>query len=198
MEFALSGTHCGGKTTALWKTGTLLKENGFDNFTMIQEVARGCLYPINELGNFGSVNWILLKHILTEYEAYRRGWTHLICDRSVFDEYVYFKVSVLERLRNDKINLNETIVLDQMLGYIRVVAEQWAGLFPYETIFLFDALPLASDPDRSDSVAYQQQVDDCFKQYFKDWPNVVQVKGRGRTTRAEFVANKILEALQDV
>jgi hypothetical protein len=199
LKIALCGTHCGGKTTALWKAAALLKEQGFENFTLIQEVARSCLYPINEKGSFATANWILLKQILTEYEAHRRGWQHIISDRSVYDEVVYFKTFVQSTI-DENGRFDEAVLLSRQLDYIQTTAEKWACLYPYDVLFLFDPLPLIKDVDRSPSQKFQQQIADQFETYLKriDYRQfVIPVVGRGRTTRANFVANKILELVSN-
>jgi len=87
LKLALIGTHGVGKTTLAYETCSLLKKADH-NVELVTEVARRSPFPVNEATTLESQLWILHGHIAAELDAAARA-PHVICDRSVLDNYCY-------------------------------------------------------------------------------------------------------------
>ena len=87
MKLALIGTHGVGKTTLAYETCSLLKKADH-NVELVTEVARQSSFPVNAATTLEAQLWILHAQIAAELEAARRA-PHVICDRSVLDNYCY-------------------------------------------------------------------------------------------------------------
>jgi nicotinamide riboside kinase len=87
LKIALIGTHGVGKTTLAYEVCSLLKKADH-NVELVTEVARQSPFPINEGTTIEGQLWILHAQIAKELDASSRGG-HLICDRSVLDNYCY-------------------------------------------------------------------------------------------------------------
>ena len=87
MKLALIGTHGVGKTTLAYEICSLLKKADH-NVELVTEVARRSPFPINEGTTIEGQLWILHAQIAKELDAASRA-QHLICDRSVLDNYCY-------------------------------------------------------------------------------------------------------------
>ena len=87
MKLALIGTHGVGKTTLAFDVCALLKKSGL-NVELVTEVARRCPFPINESTTLEAQLWILHTQIADELAAAQRA-PHVLCDRSVLDNYCY-------------------------------------------------------------------------------------------------------------
>lgn len=87
MKLALIGTHGVGKTTLAYEICSLLKKAG-ENVELATEVARRSPFPVNAETTLEGQLWILHAQIAAELDASRRG-AHVVCDRSVLDNYCY-------------------------------------------------------------------------------------------------------------
>jgi len=87
LKLALIGTHGVGKTTLAYETCSLLKKADH-NVELVTEVARRSPFPVNEATTLESQLWILHGQIAAELDAAARA-PHVICDRSVLDNYCY-------------------------------------------------------------------------------------------------------------
>src|ERR1700723_2734827 len=85
LKLALVGTHGVGKTTLAYETCSLLKKADY-NVELVTEVARRSPFPVNEGTTLDGQLWILHAQIAAELEASARA-PHIICDRSVLDNY---------------------------------------------------------------------------------------------------------------
>lgn len=86
MKLALIGTHGVGKTTLAFEICSLLKKADY-NVELVTEVARRSPFPVNEGTTLEGQLWILHAQIAAELDAARAP--HVICDRSVLDNYCY-------------------------------------------------------------------------------------------------------------
>ena len=86
MKLALIGTHGVGKTTLAFEICSLLKKADY-NVELVTEVARRSPFPVNEATTLEGQLWILHQQIAAELDAARAA--HVICDRSVLDNYCY-------------------------------------------------------------------------------------------------------------
>ena len=87
MKLALIGTHGTGKTTLAYEVCFRLKKAG-RSVELVTEVARRSPFPVNEGTTLDGQLWILHAQIAAELDAAARG-SHVICDRSVLDNYCY-------------------------------------------------------------------------------------------------------------
>jgi hypothetical protein len=87
LKLALIGTHGVGKTTLAFEICSLLKKADY-NVDLVTEVARRSPFPVNEGTTLEGQLWILHAQIAAELEASARA-PHVICDRSVLDNYAY-------------------------------------------------------------------------------------------------------------
>lgn len=87
MKLALIGTHGVGKTTLAYEICSLLKKADH-NVELVTDVARCSPFRLHESTSLEGRLWILHSQIARELEAAARA-QHLICDRSVLDNYCY-------------------------------------------------------------------------------------------------------------
>jgi len=87
LKLALIGTHGVGKTTLAYEICSLLKKADY-NVELVTEVARQSPFPVNAATTLEGQLWILHAQIAAELDAARRA-PHVICDRSVLDNYCY-------------------------------------------------------------------------------------------------------------
>jgi nicotinamide riboside kinase len=87
LKLALIGTHGVGKTTLAYEICSLLKKAGH-SVELVTEVARQSHFPVNAATTLDAQLWILHAQIAAELEAARRA-PHVVCDRSVLDNYCY-------------------------------------------------------------------------------------------------------------
>ncbi len=109
MKIALIGTHGTGKTTLAHELVAELKKSGM-NAEFLGEFARMCPLPINEELTEKSVEWIVYSQYVKEMEL-EPQCKLLVCDRSVFDGYVYYHNKFGEN------NLLEEFVKEKISGY---------------------------------------------------------------------------------
>lgn len=87
LKLALIGTHGVGKTTLAYEICSLLKKADY-NVELVTEVARQSPFPVNAATTLEGQLWILHAQIAEELDAGRHA-PHVICDRSVLDNYCY-------------------------------------------------------------------------------------------------------------
>ena len=87
MKLALIGTHGVGKTTLAYEICSRLKKAG-ENVELVTEVARRSPFPVNAATTLEGQLWILHAQIAAELDASRHA-SHVVCDRSVLDNYCY-------------------------------------------------------------------------------------------------------------
>jgi hypothetical protein len=142
LKIALIGTHGVGKTTLAYEICSLLKKADH-NVELVTEVARRSPFPINEGTTLEAQLWILHAQIAKELEASSRS-QHVICDRSVLDNYCYL---VNKFARQPQ--------LEQWLGW-------WMGTYS----LLVSVPPMAEGipPDgfRSENLEFQERIHDLI------------------------------------
>jgi GTPase SAR1 family protein len=142
MKLALIGTHGVGKTTLAYEICSLLKKANH-NVELVTEVARQSLFPVNAATTLEGQLWILHAQIAAELEAARRA-PHVICDRSVLDNYCYL-VNKFDR---------------------QPQLESWLGWWMDSYTLLAGVPPIAGSivPDgfRSEDRAFQERIHDLL------------------------------------
>lgn len=147
MKIAFIGSHCVGKTTAVWYVGTMLKQAGYESVEILPELARICPLPINEEAGFNTVLWILFEQIKTEsfmQSKQSHGKEMLILsDSSVFDNYAYGTVSFPEKK-----------------NFLHTLVTEWEKIAPYDMLLYFPiSWKIIDDGIRSTNTSWQKEVD---------------------------------------
>jgi len=127
-KISLISTHGTGKTTLVYEVAAELKKRGL-KVKVFSEIAATAFeqgIPINENTTFPAQLYILMQHITEELRAAIRHYQVVVCDRSVFDNWIY-----LERRCG---GAGKEYILDFLKGY--------AESFPYDAIY---KLPLVGE-----------------------------------------------------
>jgi hypothetical protein len=143
LKLALIGTHGVGKTTLAYEICSLLKKADY-NVELVTEVARRSPFPVNEATTLESQLWILHTQIAAELDAASRA-PHVICDRSVLDNYCYL--------------LNKFGRQSQLEGWISWWMDTYSLLVAVPP--LADGIP--ADGFRSESLEFQQRIHDLLQ-----------------------------------
>ncbi len=142
LKVALIGTHGVGKTTLAYEICSLLKKADY-NVELVTEVARRSPFQLNEATTLEGQLWILHAQIAKELEASSRT-PHVICDRSVLDNYCYL--------------VNKFGRQPQL--------EQWLGWWMESYSLLVSVPPMADGipPDgfRSENLEFQERIHDLI------------------------------------
>src|SRR5215467_9927055 len=143
LKLALIGTHGVGKTTLAFEICSLLKKADY-NVELVTEVVRRSPFPVNDATTLESQLWILHTQIAAELDAASRA-PHVICDRSVLDNYCYL--------------LNKFGRQSQL--------ERWISWW-METYSLLVAVPpladgIPADGFRSENVEFQHRIHDLLQ-----------------------------------
>lgn len=152
LKLALIGTHGVGKTTLAYETCSLLKK-AHHNVELVTEVARNSPFPVNAATTLEGQLWILHAQIAAELDAGRRA-PHVICDRSVLDNYCYL--------------INKFGRQPQLESWL----EWWMGT--YDLIIGVPPLSggIAPDGFRSEDRDFQQRIDDLLRELLGKAPFV--------------------------
>lgn len=150
MKIAFTGTHCSGKTTAVYGLGARLKRQlAQANVGVVDEPARYSPYPINrEVTENGQI-WIGMNQIVEEMRRADRNEV-VICDRTVVDNLAY----VLEA------GLDE--------AYLAMAPLAWYWVRTYDAIVYMPPLPLVEDGVRADEVYFQERINHRLRGLYKD------------------------------
>lgn len=148
MKLALIGTHGAGKTTIAYEVCSLLKRAG-ENVELVSEVARRSPFPVNAATTLEGQLWILHTQIAAELDAARSA-PHVICDRSVLDNYCYLV---------NKFGRQEQ--LEPWLAWWMKTYDLLAGIPPF-------AEPIQPDGFRSEDRAFQRRIDELLRELLND------------------------------
>jgi hypothetical protein len=150
LKLALIGTHGVGKTTLAYEICSLLKKADH-NVDLVTEVARRSPFPINEATTLDGQLWILHAQIAKELDVSARA-RHLICDRSVLDNYCYLV---------NKFGRQPQI-------------EQWLSWWLESYSLLVSVPPMADGipPDgfRSENLEFQDRIHDLIGEVLSERP----------------------------
>jgi energy-coupling factor transporter ATP-binding protein EcfA2 len=150
LKLALIGTHGVGKTTLAYEICSLLKKANH-NVDLVTEVARRSPFPINEATTLDGQLWILHAQIAKELDTSAHAH-HLICDRSVLDNYCYL--------------VNKFGRQPQL--------EQWLSWWLESYSLLVSVPPMADGipPDgfRSENLEFQDRIHDLIGEVLSEHP----------------------------
>lgn len=173
MKLALIGTHGVGKTTLAYEICSLLKKAG-ENVELVAEVARRSPFPVNAATTLEGQLWILHAQIAAELDAARSA-PHVVCDRSVLDNYCYL-VNKFGRQPQ----------LETWLGWWMKTYDLLAGVPP-------SAAEIQPDGFRSEDRMFQRRIHELLNELLGDAPfsgvaeRVVWLDGYDRHAWAERV-----------
>ncbi len=138
MKIAFIGTHGTGKTTLCHLLTGEMRKRGM-NAEMVTEIARKCPLPINKDTTHDAQLWILVTQIASEIEA-AGTYEHVICDRSVLDNYAY-----------EVVHSGRDALMESMM-------DRW--LPSYDVLFKApNCYPLVADGVRDTDREFQAEVD---------------------------------------
>ncbi|MEI8191185.1 MAG: ATP-binding protein [candidate division NC10 bacterium] len=147
-KIAIISTHGTGKTTLCYDVAAGLKKMNFRTkvFSEVASVACEEGVPINQTTTLPAQLYIMLTHMCEELKGSIRNYEVVVCDRSVFDNWIY-----LER----RCGRRRT---DFILDFIRHYAEE----FPYDAVYKVPLVgPLVPDGIRdAESREFQADVYD--------------------------------------
>lgn len=143
-KIGLISTHGTGKTTLAYEIASRFKRMGF-TVKVITEVAGEAFeegIPINENTNIAAQMHILLRHMAEETKAAARKYDVIICDRSVFDNWIY---------------------MERKCGYQQFVLDlirEYSKKFPYDALYKIPITEKELDEDgiRDTDKEFQEDI----------------------------------------
>lgn len=116
-KIAIMGAQHSGKTTLIKNISNFLKSKGY-TIGLVEEVVRGCPYPINEMATLKAQDWVLEEQIKREKALEGKFDIIVLTDRCVLDNFAYWKrVAEKLKLANKKILKKEKEVFDHANTY---------------------------------------------------------------------------------
>lgn len=127
-KIAIISTHGTGKTTLCYDVAASLKKMNLKTkvFSEVASVAHEQGIPINQTTTLSAQLYIMLTHICEELKGSLRHYEVVVCDRSVFDNWIY-----LERRCGRNRN-----------GFILDFIKRYAEEFAYDAVY---KLPLIGE-----------------------------------------------------
>lgn len=154
MKIGLIGSHSTGKTSLAHSLIGRLRELGY-NAIMIEESVRLCPLPSGSenRNSLEAQAWIILNQITRELEA--QNYKILVCDRTVIDNYAYFRW--VEKRLKDK------LLSDMIIN----VVKSWSKT--YDWIFKLPVLTKpVGDGFRSTTYSWQIEIDKYIDDVLED------------------------------
>lgn len=165
-KVAIIGTHGVGKTTLCKALAEVAKDHGKQT-ECVGEVVRECPYLLNHNMGYEALEWTSLEQIARERKAERANPDLIICDRSVYDPYVYFKQTF---------SASRTSVQHDILSSsLRVFLFHY--LQTYDKIFLVGRTSAVIEDDgfRDLDKKFHREVDEAFQQMFHGKRNATKL-----------------------
>ncbi|MBT3394130.1 MAG: ATP-binding protein [Waddliaceae bacterium] len=161
-RIVVTGTHGAGKTTLCYLLAAYFKQQQH-NVKVLNETARQCPFPINEVANNNTELWIVHSQIVKELDAEAQHYDAIITDRCPMDPLVYWA----ER--------NPTC---EEFYELEKTAMKW--MEKYDAIFLVepssDTDSFAVDAVRATSIQYRNRIRDIFRVYVNKLPDAIKEK----------------------
>lgn len=144
-KIGITGTHGAGKSTLAFKLAHYLKQNN-RNVDVVQERIRLCPFPYNENMVIETTMWAYHAQVKRELEAQANGFDTIICDRTVFDCFIYAEYR----------NMN-----NEQLCCFRNAAEMWLKTYD-KIIFITPTEKIRPDGVRSLDEDFQKGIHDLM------------------------------------
>ena len=160
MKIACLGSHGAGKSTLSYQLADYFKRRN-KNVYVVHERVRHSPFPLNSESNYKTTIWAFCNQVTKELEAAQRGYDTVICDRSVFDCFIYasyfnFQQEILESMRN--------------------FALEWLRSYDF-FFFVRPNMPCNGDGIRDIDEKFRDGIDNMFEEFFHMLllPNFVEV-----------------------
>lgn len=158
IKIAISGIHGNGKTTLC----NLLKDE-FESYNkkvyLVEEVARNCPYSISENTTVLSQRWIWEAHIKEEIKACKFNNDVIICDRTLFDNLIYYKYLL---------NNNWDPIFDVLWSYTK----RWMNTYDFISVLPMNPEFIIDDGVRIIDINKTIAINDLFKFYLNPYDNI--------------------------
>jgi thymidylate kinase len=145
-KYAVIGTHGIGKSTYSYQLAEQFKKRG-ENVFVVQEHVRMSPFPINDAMRPETAIWTCTSQMAHELEAEAKGFSILVCDRSVYDPFLYCDFFQLD---------------NSSLHALREMARHWLTTYDH-FYFLRSNLPIKPDGIRSTDDFFQKEIDRLFE-----------------------------------
>lgn len=187
-KIAVTGTHGVGKTTLAHQICVAMKERNV-NVTIVEEKARSCPFPINEVATIETEIWMVHTQIRSELQAQANKYECAVTDRCSLDAIVYWHDRNTPHAYFEK---------------LRDAAVQWVQT-QYDLIILVepssDTDSFAVDAVRDSSIIYRNRIRDLFRKYIEGMPEncldrLIIIKSNEIFTKKDgnsLALNKVLE-----
>lgn len=117
---------------------------------MVHERVRHSPFPLNSASTYKTTLWAFCNQVTKELEASQRGYDTVICDRSVFDCFIYAEYFKF---------------LNEILESARLFALNWLKTYDY-FFFVRSDIPMTGDGIRDMDENFRNDIDDLFKNFF--------------------------------
>ena len=155
IKIAIAGIHGSGKSTLINNIKNFL-ESMDKSIYLIKEVARECPY---QLGTIKAQRWIWKAHINEERKGHKSGCDVILCDRTLFDNLLYYKY-----LLNDK----NDFIFNQYWKYIK----QYMSTYNYISVLDMNPEFIIDDGVRITDTNKTIEINKLFTKYLKPYQNI--------------------------
>ena len=185
--FAFSGAHSCGKSTTLNDVFRQLSQRGY-SVARTEDVARESSFPLNTKSNFRAQMSIMDNHIQLEIKYMQSDHKIILLDRTVYDHIAYATW------------LNENRKLDNKeLQTLWNLVEGHEVVRSYDGVFYLSLLPLVVDTTRSNSVHYQERIQDKIRHNLElrvGIDRIVYVQETDRLKRCQMISKEIVRRIE--
>lgn len=147
-----------GKTYLSHKLEKELKSRG-KTVELVDEVARSCLWGINEQSTFLSQRWIFHEQMRKELETEYKNPDIILCDRGIVDNLAY-----AERLHNR----GENFPITEYLQMVEI-ARYWSQKYDYIIHMPLNLNRLKDDGVRSTDISFARDIDKKINKLLGDF-----------------------------
>lgn len=152
MKIAIIGAHGAGKTTLTYLLAAEAKKRG-KNAKVVNELARKCVFPLNEGFSLDGAHWIITSQIREELNAKAANTDLIICDRSSIDPIMYLDAG--DFIKKD-------------YAALKHYAHSWMSTYDKIVFVWPGTCGILNDKVRAISPDFQSKVHDAFEDYIEE------------------------------